>query len=343
MRCLNGRCLISFLCLAITATTLCKANDYVVYEGAQDASNGKHLVFLTGDEEYRSEEGLVQLAKILTFRHGFRTTVLFAIDPDDGTINPNVNHTLPGAEALATADALFLGLRFRQYPDEIMQQFADVYLAGKPIVAVRTSTHAFNFPSDSSSKFLHYSYDSKQWPGGFGRQVLGETWVHHLGTNHKEATRGIPSVAANDHPLLRGVGKIFAPSGAYETHPMADSTILVRAQVLAGMTPDSPPETGGKNDPMQPVAWSRVHQNEAGNTNRVLCTTMGAATDLLDESLRRLLVNGVYWGLQLKVPTRADVRLVGEYQPSDYSFDGFRKGVKPAELAVTSREALLDD
>jgi len=319
------------------------ASDYVVYEGTQGPGAGKHLAFLTGDEEYRSEEGLVQLAKILAFRHGFRTTVLFAIDPKDGTINPNVNNSLPGVEVLASADALILGLRFRRYPDKIMQPFVDAYLSGKPIVAVRTSTHAFNFPADSKSNFTRYSHRSKEWPGGFGRQVLGETWVTHLGTNHKEATRGIPVVAVENHPLLRGVGEVFAESGSYTADPMPDSTILMHGQVLAGMNPDSPPETGGKNDPLQPVAWSREHKNEAGNINRVLCTTMGAATDLLDESLRRLLVNGVYWGLKLEIPERADVRLIGNYHPSDYSFNGFRKGVKPAELNLTKEEALVDE
>ncbi len=337
------RCVISFLCFVLATTTHCTANDYVVFEGTQGAGLKKHLVFLAGDEEYRSEEGLVQLAKILAFRHGFRTTVLFAIDPVDGTINPNVNDTLPGVVALDSADVMILGLRFRQYPDEIMQRFEKAYLSGTPIVAIRTSTHAFKFPSDSPSKFARYSYDSKVWPGGFGRQVLGETWVNHLGKNHQEATRGIPCAAEKDHPLLRGVEEIFAPSGAYETNPMPDATILVRGQILAGMTPDSLPETSGKNEPMQPVAWSREHHNKAGNTNRVLCTTMGAATDLLDESLRRLLVNGAYWGLAMDVPQRADVRLVCDYQPSDFSFDGFRKGVKPAELVLTSEEALLKE
>jgi len=355
----GGQCAWGFLCLLMAAGTFAVtfavtfagtpvgASDFVVYQGAEGAGQGKHVVLLTGDEEYRSEEGLLQLAKILAFRHGFRTTVLFAVDieegPEEGTINPNVNHTLPGAEALDSADALVLGLRFRQYPDDVMQHFADAYLAGKPIVAVRTSTHAFQFPADSPSKFLHYSYDSSEWPGGFGRQVLGETWINHLGENHQEATLGIPCAAKKDHPLLQGVGEIFAPSGAYEAHPMPDSTILVRAQVLAGMTPDSPPETGGKNQPRQPVAWSRKHQNKLGRTNRVLCTTLGAATDLLDESLRRLLVNGVYWGLEMKIPPRADVRLVGDYQPTDYSFDGFRQGVKPSELAMTAEQALLED
>jgi len=315
------------------------STEFVVYQGAEGAGNGKHVVLLTGDEEYRSEEGLVQLAKILAFRHGFRATVLFAIDPESGTINPNVNDSLPGAEVLESADAMVLGLRFRYYPDEIMELFIDAYLSGKPIVAVRTSTHAFKYPADSRSTYTRYSFRSTEWPGGFGRQVLGETWIGHLGKNHQEATRGIPCVDAKDHPLLGGVGEVFAASGAYKANPIPDSTILMHGQVLAGMTPDSPPETGGKNESLQPVVWSREHKNEAGNTNRVLCTTMGAATDLLDANLRRLLVNGVYWGLEMEVPQRVDVRLVGDYQPTDYSFDGFRKNVRPGDLAMTAEEA----
>ena len=333
-----GCCWLSCVTAAKTAT-----NDFVTYHGNKGAGSGKHVVCLTGDEEYRSEEGLVQLAKILAFRHGFRVTVLFAIDPDDGTINPNVNNTLPGAETLCSADVIVMGLRFRHYPDKVMQHFVNAYLAGKPIIALRTSTHAFNYPEDSQSKFACYSFQNESWPGGFGRQVLGETWVDHLGTNHEEATRGLPCAEVKGHPLLRGVGTIFAPSGAYTADPMPDSKVLIRGQVLAGMTPDSQAVIGEQNDPLQPVAWSRLHCNCAGRINRVLCTTMGAATDLLDESFRRLLVNGVYWGLQMEVPRRADVRTVGNYQPSDYNFEGFRQGVKPADLAMTAEEALSND
>lgn len=319
------------------------AGEFVVYQSNKSTGNGKHVVLLTGDEEYRSEEGLVQLAKILAFRHGFRATVLFAIDPKDGSINPNVNNSLPGAVVLDSADVMVLGLRFRHYPDETMRHFVDAYLSGIPMVAVRTSTHAFNYPTESHSKYARYSYQSKEWPGGFGRQVLGETWAGHLGTNHQEATRGIPFARAKDHMLLRGVGEVFATTGAYKASPLPDSTILMHGQVLAGMAPNSPPEVGGKNEPLQPIAWSRKYKNEAGNTNRILCTTMGAATDLLDESFRRLLVNGVYWGLGMEVPQRADVRFVGGYHPSDYSFNGYRKNVRPDELAMSSEEALADE
>ena len=84
------------------------------------------------------------------------------------------------------------------------------------------------------------------------------------------------------------------------------------------------------NSPMMAVAWSREVKGEAGKTNKILCTTMGAATDLTNEGLRRLVVNGVYWGLGLAVPAKADVSLVGSYEPLMYGFGGFRKGVKPS-------------
>ncbi len=278
------------------------------------------------------------MARILAFRHGFRCTVLFAIDPQDGTINPNVNDSLPGVEALDTADAIVLGLRFRRYPDEIMGHFRDAYLAGKPFVAIRTSTHAFNFAAADPTSFRRYSFRNREWPGGFGRQVLGESWVTHLGTNHKEATRALPYEGAVDHPLMRGVGTIFAPSGMYTASPIGDSILLMKGQVLAGMTRDAAPSSSGKNDPMQPVAWCRLHKNSQGNTNRILCTTMGAATDFLDESLRRLVVNGVYWGLEQEVPPKANVQLIADYTPSDFSFNGFRKGVRPDDLRLTIKD-----
>lgn len=309
------------------------AAETLVHEGKAGQGVGKHIVFLAGDEEYRSEESLVQMARILATRHGFKCTVLFSLDAKDGTINPNASKNLTGAEALDHADAIFMMLRFRQYPDEVMKHFVDAYLAGKPIVALRTSTHAFQYNNPTNSAYARYTHNSKIWPGGFGRQVLGETWVSHLGENHKEATRGVIDLSLKDDVLLRGVGNIFADTGCYKVNPQPDSTILVRADILAGTTPDAPLHPT-KNDPHQPLAWYRVHKNEAGRTNKVFCTTMGSSTDLRDESLRRLLVNSVYWGLGMEVPARADVQLVGDFQPSAYNFDGYRKGVKPDDLAL---------
>lgn len=300
----------------------------VTYHGKEGPGKGKHLVFLTGDEEYRSEEGLPMLAKILSQRHGFDCTVLFAVDPD-GTINPKNTQSLPGSEALDSADGIIMLLRFRNWPEEALARFEKAYLAGKPIIGLRTATHAFK--GNRLEKF--------------GKTVLGEQWVNHWGKHKSEATRAIVDPSAKDSPLLRGVGDIFCLTDVYEAYPPADAQIIFRGQVLNGMTPDSKPaeetkkratdkQEQGVNDPMMPIAWTREYKNPAGNTNRILCTTMGAATDLENESLRRFLVNAVYWGQGLEIPAKADVAYVDPYDPSFFGFDGYRKGLKPSDLEL---------
>ncbi len=316
------------------------AGDWVVYEGGKGPGKGKHIVFLSGDEEYRSEEGLPQLAKILAVHHGFKCTVLFSINKT-GEIDPNTQNNEPGIEALDSADLCVMLLRFRGWPDEQMKHFVDYYLAGKPILALRTSTHAFDFKKDSPGAYKKFGWQGKEWPGGFGRQVLGETWVSHWGNHKKEATSGIIPEAAKGHPILKGVTDIFGDTDVYEAAPPADAQVLVLGQVLKGMKPGDPPADyrkktakgveQGVNDPMQPVVWVREHKNEAGKVNKILTTTMGSATDLQSEGLRRLLVNGAYWavGLEKKIPKRSKADLVGDFQPTMYGFNGFKKGVRP--------------
>jgi hypothetical protein len=144
--------------------------------------------------------------------------------------------------------------------------------------------------------------------------------------------------------VLRGISGLFGNTDVYEAAPPADATILARGQVLQGMTADTPPAKYSKknaagteqdvNSPMMPVAWTRRVKNSAGKENAVLCTTMGAATDLTDEGLRRLVINGVFWGLGLEVPEKADVTLVGDYQPTMYGFKSNKQGLKPDDFAL---------
>ncbi len=333
------------LVLSFLATRAATAADWVVYEGKQGPGKGKHIVFLSGDEEYRSEEALPQLAKILAVHHGFKCTVLFSIK--DGVIDPNTRDHEPGMEALDSADLCVMLLRFREWPDGQMKHFVDYYLRGKPIIALRTSTHAFSYGKDSTSAYKNYHWQSKEWPAGFGEQVLGETWVSHWGNHKKEATRGIIEAAAMKNPILRGVTDIFGDTDVYEAAPPPDAQILVRGQVLKGMQPTDPPATYRKktakgmeqdvNDPMMPVVWTRELKNEAGKTNKILTTTLGSATDIQSEGFRRLLVNGAYWavGLEKKIPRQAKVDLVGEFSPTMYGFNGGKKGVKPADHELT--------
>jgi hypothetical protein len=316
------------------------ATDSVTYAAKAGPGGGRNVVFLTGDEEYRSEEGLPMLAKILSQRHGFKSTVLFSLDAD-GTINPKNTTSLSHPTALDNADAIVMLLRFRNWPDADMARFEKLLLAGKPIVALRTSTHAFNgFPK--GSRWDPWNYNNE---GGFGKRVLGETWLTHWGRHKVEATRGVIEPSQQNNPLLRGVTNIFGETDVYEAHPPSDATVLVRGIVLKTLSPDSEPADykkarstdkveQGVNDPAMPVVWTRTNKNANGTTNRIFTTTMGAATDLENEGLRRLIVNAVYWGLGLDVPRNADVAFVDEYHPSFYGFDGFRKGLHPSDFEL---------
>jgi hypothetical protein len=309
---------------------------WVVYEGGEGPGKGKHVVFVTGDDEYRSEEGMPQMARILARRHGFRSTVLFAIDKNTGEIKPDAQDNIPGLEALQKADLLVLFLRFRKLPDDQMKHLADYFESGRPIVALRTSTHAFNFGKNSTSAYKKLSWDNKdpEYAGGFGKQVLGETWVAHHGAHGKESTRGVIAEAAKDHPVVRGCEDIWGPTDVYTARPPADATTLVLGQVLKGMKPSDPPVEGPKNNPMMPLAWVRNYTGPSGKTARVFTTTMGSSTDLASEGLRRLVVNACYWavGMEAQIPPRANVEIVGEYAPTPFGFGTYKKGVKPADL-----------
>lgn len=310
------------------------AEPWIVLKGTEGPGVGRHIVLVSGDEEYRSEEALPQLAKILAARHGFKCTVLFAIEPEDGTINPERSN-IPGLEALSSADLLILFTRFRDLPEQQMRYLVEYIESGRPIIGMRTATHAFNIAE--GKPYAKYSWRSREWEGGFGRQVLGETWISHHGQHGKQATRGIVVREEADHPILRGIedGDIFGPTDVYGVRlPLpGDSRPLVLGQVVDGMDPDDPPAEGEQNDPMMPIAWIKSYETPDGKRARVFTTTMGAAQDLLSEGLRRLLVNAAYWalGLEDEISERADVDLVGEYRPTPFGFGTYVKGRKPAD------------
>jgi hypothetical protein len=323
--------------IVLAALAAGRAGDpWVVYSGGEGPGKGKHVVLVSGDEEYRSEETLPQLARILARRHGFTCTVLFAIDPADGTINPDRNDNIPGLEALDHADLMVLFTRLRKLPDGQMKYIADYVESGRPIVGLRTATHAF--ANESSRVYGRFGWGSKEWPGGFGRHVLGETWVDHHGHHGHQSTRGVIAPGAADHPILRGIhdGDIWGPTDVYAVHlPLPDGCKpLVLGQVLSGMKPDDKPVEGKKNDPMMPIAWTNRYTGAEGKTARVFTTTMGAAQDFQSEGLRRLVVNACYWalGLEDRIAAKSDVNLVGEFKPTPFGFGGYKRGVKPADL-----------
>ena len=150
---------------------------------------GKHIVFLAGDHEYRSEETLPALARILARRYGFKCSVFFTTNPTTGFIEPGSSN-IAGLEALKTADLMVVFLRFQDFPDAEMQHIVDYLDRGGPVVGFRTATHAFQIQRPDA-KFLQVHLEGRRtsYPGGFGRQILGETWVSHYGTNHSQSSR----------------------------------------------------------------------------------------------------------------------------------------------------------
>ncbi len=317
---------------AISLTTLCgiaSAQDFLRFEGKEGPGKGKKVVLLAGDEEYRSEESMPMLGKILSQRHGFNCDVLFSADAD-GTIQPGKGDSLTNPDSLDSADAIVMSLRFRKWNEQTLAKFEAAVNRGVPIVALRTSTHLFSgIPKES--KYAKWNWNSKEWQGGFGRQVLGETWVAHHGAHKKEGCLGIIEEAQKSHPVLRGVVNVFADSDVYTANPLPDSVILMRGAVTETLDPKSKPVAGKKNEPMQPIVWTREHKNDAGKTNKILTTTMGAASDLANEDLRRLVVNGVFWGLGIEVPAKADVTFVDPWSPTFYGFGTNRKELKVAD------------
>ena len=280
-----------------------------------------HIVLISGDEEYRSEEALPMLAQILADQHGFDCTVLFSINPETQSVDPNYTRNTPGLEVLKDADAMILFTRFRDWPADQVKHLEAYVRRGGPIIALRTATHPFNFSADSPYK--DWSYNSTAWPGGFGQQIIGETWVSHHGKHKVESARAIVESANADHPILRGVSDVWAPSDVYGvTHLPESATILLRGQVLSGMNPDDAPVTDGRNDPMMPLAWIKSYKYKDGAEGKVFCSTMSSAVDLNNEGLRRLIVNATYWaaGLQDKIPDEAEVKLPGDYKPSFFGF-----------------------
>jgi len=321
-------------CLLVALATFSHAvpqNDpyRVVYEGTEGPGVGKHVVLIAGDHEYRSEELLPAMARILARNLGFTTSVFFTLD-DEGFIEPGSSN-IAGLEALRTADLLIVGLRFQDFPAAEMQHIVDYLERGGPVLGIRTSTHAFRITDGPFVKYT-WNYEGEDYEGGFGRQVLGETWVGHYGTNHEQSSRLLPAPDEAAHPIMRGVRDVHVQSGGYNADPMPGSVVLARGEVLDGMNADAAPDPEKE---VLPVAWARHYTAADGTSARAFATTHGASEDFLNEGFRRMLINAALWavGMEDAITPDFDVSLVGPYYPVTFAFDGYRRGVRPADLA----------
>ena len=202
----------------------------VVYK-ASKASWEKKIVFVASDHEYRAEETLPALARILAVHHGFDCTVLFGLS-ENGEIEAGASN-IPGLEALKNADGMVIFARFLALPPEQMKHIDDYLNRAGPVVGLRTSTHGFNYKDKKDPYYkYHFRYDGKDYHAGFGHQVLGQSWVGHYGKNHQQSTRIDIIPAKKSHPILRGVNKVHVQAGGYNAEAQDDWDILTMAQQL---------------------------------------------------------------------------------------------------------------
>ena len=273
--------------------------------GKDGPGKGKKIVLISGDEEYRSEEALPMLAKILSQHHGFDCTVLFSVDPEGGWIDANNQKSLPGMAALNDADLAIIFTRFRTPPEDEMKHLETYLQAGKPVIGLRTATHGFR----------------GKW-SWIGLDVVGEKWVAHHGGHKREGCRGVIEEANKDHEVLNGVSDVFAPSDVYTVRNLDErkATVLLRGAVTETLDPRSKPVEGKKNEPMQALAWLRDYETPTGGKGKAFGTTMGASVDLVSEDARRIIVNAALHLVGLDVPEKANVDYIDPYYPSFFGF-----------------------
>ncbi|MEY4688733.1 MAG: hypothetical protein RIR76_2756 [Verrucomicrobiota bacterium] len=298
-------------------------------------------MLIAADQEYRSEQSMPMLAKILSRHHGFDCTVLFGVNakgepdptlpvyPEKGKEAEFKPHHIPGLEHLASADLVVFFTRLLTLPLTEQQQIVKYVDSGKPFIALRTANHGFRGP-------LPYKINGKQvrW----GEDVLGGSFLGHHGRWQADSTRGVLVAEQRQHPVLRGVSDIWGDSDVYRTYKQgaslpADCTALVWGQPLTGRNSDDAPNP--KLEPL-PVAWVKSWQTSNGRQARVFHSTMGSGIDLQSAGLRRLIINATYWCLEMEsaITATRSVDIVGDYEPRASGFNYLKLGVKPQPVSA---------
>jgi len=308
---------------------------WLTYPGGEGPGKGKHIVLISADQEYRSEQAFPMLAGLLSKHHGFDCTVLFGVN-EEGLVDPTMPvhpekgkedefkpHNIPGLEHLAKADLLIFCTRLLTLPDDQLKHFVDYFNSGKPIIGVRTANHGFSSP-------LPYEIDGKRVNIGW---ILGGSFMNHHGNWQADSTRGDIIPEMKDHPILTGVKDIWGLTDVYRTFKEGEGlpegcTALVMGQPLIGR------EQGGVDNPEKeplPVVWFKDWKTSSGKKARVLQSTMGSGKDFENPGLRRLIVNAAYWSLDMedKITAESSVDYISEYKPLSSGFHYEKLGVVP--------------
>jgi type 1 glutamine amidotransferase len=213
----------------------------------------KHIVFVSGEEEYRSEESFPMIAKILERETGAKVSFCFSVD-SAGYIDPNNTRHIAGLEKLKDADLIVMFARFRALPPDELKCITDYVESGKPIIGLRTSTHAFLYQEDS------LKHMNNEWP----IKVFGQQWITHHG-HFEDGNKPLTSVYfANKmmQPILRGVEPFDAFSWLYhvdggEWKLQGDCNILLQGKSLKS---NHEMEGNLEKFPMtNPVAWTKTY------------------------------------------------------------------------------------
>ena len=325
-------------CIALTAAFMLPSPSSDAVEPPRKDADTPHVVLIAGDEEYRSEESLPMLASMLRRDHGFRTTVLFSLD-EEGRVDPERLDHIPGTEVLDDADLLVLFTRFRALPDDQVEPILRYAASGRPIVGLRTATHAFRYPA-GHPRAADLNDD---WP----QRVLGQRWITHHGHFDEGAaplTRVTPRQV--DHPVMRGVGPFEAYSWLYHVEGGGDELPEKSVRLLDGEAIKSGhTERFDRFPRSNPVTWA-IERDEPGLPKRVFFTTLGHPYDFRAVDARRMLVQGVLWSLgrEREIPEQGLPAAAPEgWRPTNAGFGTQRRGRRPEAAIAEPDEAVSGD
>jgi nicotinamidase-related amidase/type 1 glutamine amidotransferase len=223
-----------------------------------------HVVIVTAEDEYHTERTL----PVFALSHLGKTcqvSMVFA--------NEKNRHDLLGLEVVQAADVVLLSVRRRPLPTEQLAILRNYVKAGKPLIGIRTSSHAFAVRDGKVPR------GCEQWPE-FDADVLGGNYTGH----HGEGAKVTITVARDqtDHPILKGVklDELHGCGSLYKVRPLAKSTKALLIGSIEGK-------------PAEPIAW--VNESKAGG--RVFYTSLGHIDEFKQAAFNRLLANAVHWAV----------------------------------------------
>jgi type 1 glutamine amidotransferase len=234
-----------------------------------------HLVIVVAEDEYETNRSLPAFAAAQLGK-AFRVSFVY-----DDARNPN---HLPGLEVLDEADAVLVSVRRRPLSPEQLAIVKRFVAAGKPVIGLRTASHAFALRTPKTPEAL------AAWPE-FDAEVLGGHYTGHHGNRLKPTITSSP--AASEHPILTGLDKASFSSGGslYKTAPLADGATALLVGTVAGQQPE-------------PVAWTF----KRADGGRTFYTSLGHLDDFQQPAFVRLLVNGIHWAVGLPMPENVTVK-----------------------------------